>query len=475
MSETDFLQILPAAFLALWAVFIVLVDLWIPQQKKSWTVLLSAVGMAISLGMSLVQKAQPASAFQGMVTIDRMTVFFNIFFNIAGLLCIALAYDYLKRMEIDHSEFYPLLMISMSGMMLITAASHLLVVFLALEMLSIPLYILSGFNIHKGSSAEAALKYFLLGAFASGFLLFGIALTFGATGSMQFDEIAAVIHAGNAQELYLLLGGALMMIGMAFKIAVVPFHMWVPDVYQGAPTPVVAFMAAATKAAGFAVLIRLFSTVFPADVLQFTPIFWALSAITMLVGNGLAMLQKNIKRMLAYSSIAHAGYMLMVFTVFNQAELIQDGITAVLVYLIVYGITSFGTWAIVIQLEKKNDEGLALSDYAGLGKSAPLMAVAMLCFMLSFTGLPLSIGLLGKLFLFRTAIAGGYFVLAGIGLLTSLISAFYYLRLVMIMFMQPGEAKLATDIWPKLITIVAALLVVGLALFPSLLINLPNI
>ncbi|MBI9048696.1 MAG: NADH-quinone oxidoreductase subunit N [Anaerolineaceae bacterium] len=475
MSMIDLLQILPAAFLALWAVVIVLVDLWIPEKRKSITVLLAAVGLAISLGVSISQRVQVEPAFQGMVMADQLAVFFNAFFAAAGLLSVGLAFDYLKRTENNHTEFYPLLLISVSGMMLMASASHLLMVFLALEMFSIPLYVLSAFNIRKSSSAEAGLKYFLLGAFASGFLLFGIALTFGATGTMQFTEIANIIKTGAANDVYLLLGGALMMIGLAFKIAVVPFHMWVPDVYEGAPTPTVAFMAVGTKAAGFVVLIRLFSSVFPLDILQFSTVFWVLSALTMVVGNVLALLQKNIKRMLAYSSIAHAGYMLMVLTVFSQPNLIQDGISSIVVYLMVYGIASFGTWSVVAQLERKNDEGLMLEDYAGLWKTAPAMALAMLFFMLSFTGMPLTIGLVGKLFLFRTAIAGGFGVLAVIGALASLVSAFYYMRVVMIMFMQPGEPKLSVDIWPKLIALVAALLIGGLSIFPQYLINLSGL
>jgi NADH-quinone oxidoreductase subunit N len=472
MSETDFLQILPAAFLALWAVLILLIDLWIPQPRKGITGLLAAVGLAVSLGLSLVQPQSSQPAFQGMITVDRLAVFFNAFFPVAGLLSVALAREYLSRMKINHSEFYPLLLISVSGMMLMTSASHLLMVFLALEMFSLPLYILSGFNIKNSRSAEAALKYFLLGAFSSGFLLFGIAMTFGATGSMQFSDINAVVLSGSAQSLYLLIGAALLLIGLAFKVAVVPFHMWVPDVYQGAPTPVVAFMAVSTKAAGFAVLIRLFSTVFPADALDFTALFWVLSALTMITGNVLALLQKNIKRMLAYASIAHAGYMFMVLAVLSQTSLLQDGIQSILIYLLVYAITSFGTWAVVIQLEKFGEEGLLMRDYAGLWKTAPLMALAMLTFMLSFTGLPFSIGLIGKLFLFRTTLAGGFTVLALIGISASLVSAFYYMRLVVTMFMQSGDPRLTSDTWLKGVAIIAMVLVVGLSLYPNFLIGL---
>ena len=472
MRLIDLLQILPAAFLVVWAVVLILLDLWIPKDKKGITVLLTVVGLAIAIGASLSQHSYVEPAFQGMVMADQMAVFFNAFFAVCGLLTVGIAYDYLKRTDNDQTEFYPLLLISISGMMLMTSASHLLMVFLALEMFSIPLYILSGFNIRKSSAAEAALKYFLLGAFASGFLLFGIALTFGATGSMQFAEITAMIKTGAAHDVYLLLGGALMMIGLAFKVAAVPFHMWVPDVYQGAPTPTVAFMAVGTKAAGFVVLMRFFGQVFPMDALHFGTVFWVISALTMIVGNVLALFQKNIKRMLAYSSIAHAGYMMMVLTVFSQTDLLQDGISAIVVYLIVYGVASFGTWSVVAQLEKEDNAGLLISDYAGLMKTAPLMALAMMMFMLSFTGMPLTIGLIGKLYLFRTAIAGGFAPLAIIGVLASLVSAFYYLRVVMTMFMEPGEPQIATDVWPKLIAVVSALLVVGLSIFPQVLMQI---
>jgi NADH-quinone oxidoreductase subunit N len=245
----------------------------------------------------------------------------------------------------------------------------------------------------------------------------------------------------------MLAGSALILVGFGFKVAAVPFQMWTPDVYQGAPTSVTAFMAAGAKIAGFAALMRVFSTAFPSIATDLTPVLAVLAALTMIVGNVAAIAQKNIKRMLAYSSIAHAGYILMAFVAFGNPALVDDAISAAIFYLVAYAVTNFGSWAIVISLEEKEGKGLALDDYAGLWRSNPLMAVAMAVFMLSLTGIPPTLGLIGKIYLFRVVVEGGFIWLAIIGVLTSLISAFYYLRLIVIMFMKDGEPKTTPEGW----------------------------
>jgi len=351
--------------------------------------------------------------------------------------------------------------------MLMAQASDLIVIFLALELLSIPLYVLAAFAIPQHNSGEAGLKYFLLGAFSGGFVVYGIALVFGATQSTALTGIATATLTGTANVPLMLAGSALILVGFAFKVAAVPFHMWTPDVYQGAPTPATAFMAAGAKIAGFAALMRVFSTAFPSIAADLTPVLAVLAALTMIVGNVVAVSQTNIKRMLAYSSIAHAGYILMAFAVFGNKDVSAMTISAGIFYLVTYALTNFGSWAIVIALEEAEGKGLELEDYAGLGRKNPLMAAAMTIFMLSLTGIPPTLGLVGKLYLFRAVIAGGFYWLAIIGVLTSLISAFYYLRVVVIMYMREGEPKTTSEPWLNLTWVAMASLTVILSFIPA--------
>jgi len=333
------------------------------------------------------------------------------------------------------------LMFSVSGMMLMSMAADLIVVFLALELLSIPLYVLAGFARPKPDSEEAALKYFLLGAFAGGFVVYGVALAFGATGSTGLNEIMVAVNAGTADITLLLIGAALILVGLGFKVAAVPFQMWTPDVYHGAPTAVTAFMAVGAKAAGFAALLRIFVAALPSLYIELVPVLWMLAALTMIIGNVVAIAQSHIKRMLAYSSIAHAGYIFMALVTFGQKQVAGDAVAAALFYLLAYAVTNFGAWAVVIAMEKAEGKGLQLDDYAGLGNKYPGLAAAMLVFMLSFTGVPPTLGFVGKFFLFRIVVESGFIWLAVVGIITSLISAFYYLRVLVIMYMREGEPE----------------------------------
>jgi NADH-quinone oxidoreductase subunit N len=352
-------------------------------------------------------------------------------------------------------------------MMLLTEAYNLIMVFLALEFLSTPLYVLAGFARPRPESEESALKYFLLGTFSSAFVLYGVAMLFGATATVSLPAIVESVQSGSANPALFLLGAGLILVGFGFKVAAVPFHEWAPDVYQGAPTPVSSFMAVAVKAAGFAALLRVFMTAFPSVAADLAPVGWGIAAVTMLVGNVLAIVQTNLKRLLAYSSIAHAGYILMAFVAFGSAEFAGQAVASMLYYLAAYGLTTFGAWAVVISVEQAEGKGLSLEDYAGLGRKYPWLGVAMLVFMLSLTGVPLTIGFWGKFYLFRTAVDAGYTGLALIGLLTSLVSAFYYLRVVVFMFMHPGEPRVRRDSWLSLVAIGAALAVVVLSILPN--------
>lgn len=487
MTQSDLYTILPNITLVVWACVLLLVDLFIPKTHKGLTALLAAVGLALSLGLTLSQSGREMSAFGGMVTLDGFSTFLNVLFLATGLLGIAIAYGYLKRMDLERGEYYVLMLFSISGMMLMAQAADLIVIFLALELLSIPLYVLAAFARPRADSEEAGLKYFLLGAFATGFVVYGIALVFGATANTSLAGIASAVNlSGSFVDLYnptlMLIGAALILVGFSFKVAAVPFHMWTPDVYQGAPTPVTGFMAVGAKAAGFAALLRVFVTAFPSLDVDLVPVLWVLAALTMLIGNLVAISQTNIKRMLAYSSIAHAGYILMAFVPYGQPQVMPDAVASALFYLVAYALTSFGAWSVVIALEKADPstgsgqapKGLEISDYAGLGRRKPALAAAMTIFMLSLTGMPPTLGLIGKFYLFRTVIEGGFIGLAVIGVLTSLISAYYYLRVVVTMYMREGEPETTGEPWLDLTTLAAAVATVALSFLPAALFTLAS-
>ncbi len=466
MPQTVNLQVLlPLTFLSVWACVLLLVDLFVPATRKSLTAFFAALGLALTLGLTLSQIGQEGAGFNGMIVLDGFSTFVNALLLVTGLLGVALAYGYVKRMGFERGEYYTLLLFSVSGMMLMAQAADLIVVFLALELLSIPLYVLAAFARPRLDSEEAGLKYFLLGAFATGFVVYGTALIFGATGTTSLSGILAASQ--QTPSLLLTIGAALVLVGFGFKVAAVPFHMWTPDVYQGAPTAVTAFMAAGAKIAGFAALLRVFALAFPALSVDLTDVFWTIAALTMIVGNLVAISQSNIKRMLAYSSIAHAGYILMAFVPYGNAEVRSVAIAAGLFYLVTYAITNFGAWGVVIALEKAEGKGLEIADYAGLGRKYPVLAAAMTVFMLSLIGLPPTLGLVGKFYLFRSVIAGGFIGLAIIGVLTSLISAYYYLRVVVTMYMHDGEPQIEREPWLDFTWGLAAVLTVALSLVPQ--------
>ena len=472
MTQVDFYILLPLIVLVAWACVLLLLDIFL-IKRKSFTALLAACGLAVTLGLTISQVGiPPQTAFNRMAVLDGFSVFVEALLLLCGLLGIALAYGYVRRMGLERGEYYTLLLFSVVGMMLMAQAADLIVVFLALELLSIPLYVLAAFARRQAVSEEAGLKYFLLGAFATGFVVYGIALVFGATGNTSLEGIISTVNrseffAGAYNPTLMLFGAALILAGFGFKVAAVPFHMWTPDVYQGAPTAVTAFMAAGAKIAGFAALLRVFVTAFPSLAVDITPVLWAISALTMLVGNLIAISQTEIKRMLAYSSIAHAGYILMAFVPYGNPDVAPVSIAAGLFYLVAYAITNFGAWGVVIALEQKEGRGLAISDYAGLGKKYPALAAAMTIFMLSLIGFPPTLGLVGKFYLFRAVLSGGYVGLAIIGVITSLISAYYYLRVVITMYMHEGEPETEREFWLGLTTAGTALVTVIVSLMPQ--------
>jgi len=467
--------ILPIVIVITWATVLLVVDVFIPKDRKGLTALLAGLGLLFAMVVTILRLnasvTQPASAFNGMVVVDGFASFLFVLFLLSGLLAIILSFDYLKRTGLEHGEYYVLLMFSISGMMLMATAADLIVVFLALELLSIPLYVLAGFAVPRPESEEASLKYFLLGSFSTGIFVYGIALVYGATGTTSISGIVAAVNSGSAQQVLLLIGAAMTMIGLGFKVAIVPFHMWTPDVYQGAPSSVTAFMAVGAKAAGFAALLRIFILAYPSLSVNLTPVLWALSAITMILGNFVAIAQTNIKRLLAYSSIAQAGYIFMAMVPYGDPQVSAQCVSSALFYLVAYTFTSYTAWAVVIMLEQAEGRGLNLDDYAGLGRKYPLLGFAMTVAMLSFIGVPPTLGFVGKFYLFSTVLEGGFNGLALIGLLTSLVSAYYYLRVVVIMYMRTGEPVVSRERWVYYATVVTAVATVVLSIFSSPLFN----
>jgi len=466
MSINDFLAILPVLVVLVTGVLVMVADVFLPEGRKGIAALLSGLGLAAGLGAALAAVPSTGTAFAGMVVADGFSLFLDALFAAVGLVGIGLAYDYFKRMRLQRGEYYTLLLFSIGGMMLMGHANDLVMFFLALELLSIPLYILSGFFRARLASQEAALKYFLLGAFSSGFVLYGIAMVFGGTASINLEGIVAAVRDGSANLPFLLVGAALLVVGFAFKVSAVPFHAWTPDVYEGAPSPLTGFMSSATKAAGFAALIRLLLVVFPALGENLAPVVSGLAALTMIAGNLIALVQTNIKRLLAYSSIAHAGYLLIGLVAVNSSAA-GDAVAAMLFYLVGYAIANLGAWSVVVAAEQAEGRGLELEDYSGLGRKYPWRGVAMLVFMLSFIGVPLTLGFWGKLYLFRVALESGLFGLAVIGIAASLVSAYYYLRVVVYMFFRDGEGVARRDVWLNLIAIGSAAAVVLMALVPG--------
>jgi NADH-quinone oxidoreductase subunit N len=472
MTLNDILHFLPMIVLLTWAILLLVADLWIPAERKGLVALLAAIGLAVSLGLALSQLAftqggGSLTAFHDMVVTDGFSIYLDIIFLGSGLAAVTLAYDYLKRMGIERGEYYSLLLFTLSGMLLMASAHDLIIVFLALELLSIPLYILAGFARPRVESEEASLKYFLLGAFATGFVLYGISLIFAATGHTDLAGVLAAVKTPALIRPLFLAGAALFLVGLGFKVAAVPFNMWVPDVYQGSPSPVSAFMSVGAKVAGFAALLRIFVMAFPSLSAEMTPVLWGIAALTMLVGNVLALAQNNIKRLLAYSSIANAGYLLMALVPYASGQASANSVAAMLFFFAAYALTSLGAWAVVVALEQAEGQGLSIDDYAGLGRKYPWLALAMTVFMFSFTGVPLTLGFWGKFFLFRAAVQGGFTGLALVGLLTSLLSAYYYLRVVVVMFMRAGEPQVRNEMWLGLTAGVLAVAVVVLSFMPN--------
>jgi NADH-quinone oxidoreductase subunit N len=410
----------------------------------------------------------PFTVIAGALTVDAFSITLTVIICIGVALTALLSDDYLRRERLDGPELHALLLLSATGGVVMAMANDLIVLFLGLETLSIALYVLAGFHLRRAESQEAALKYFVLGAFSSAFLLYGIALTYGATGSTNLSTINEFLARNVLESNGLLFAGfALMLVGLGFKVAAVPFHVWTPDVYQGAPTPVTAFMASASKAAAFAAIIRVFTTTFDLFRVVWTPVIWALAVLSLVVGAVLAVVQTDVKRMLAYSSIAHAGFILV-----GIEAATRRGTQASTFYLFAYVFMVVGSFGVATLVGRTGDARHALEDYRGLSRNRPALAFAFTVFLLAQAGVPLTTGFLAKLYVIGAAAQSHSYALAIIAMVTSVISAFMYLRIVVTMYMSDPEddgatAGIAIPFSAGLALVICALVTVGVGIAPD--------
>jgi NADH-quinone oxidoreductase subunit N len=439
--NTDYVRILPEIVLSIFGMVIMLLDPVMDERRSQRTLgIIALIGASAALAATLYQSQQQfwGLAFWQMVKVDAFSVFFHFVVAAVTILVILSSYEYMEVQQIRAGEYYGLVLFGAVGMMLMSSAVELVLIFIALEISSISTYILAGFRRRSAISSESSVKYFLLGSFATAFFLYGVALMFGATGSTSIEVIGqklAPYAGGSGGPTLAYLGVALMFVGLGFKVAAAPFHIWTPDVYEGAPSPVVGFMSTAPKAAVFAVLVRvLFQGQAPGRVW----LIWVAAALSMTIGNVAALVQDNVKRLLAYSSIAHAGYLLMAFAVWPQSDP-KTGISAAMFYTASYAAMNVGAFAVVGHLAGAGERYVTMEDYSGLGKRSPLLAAILTIFLLSLIGIPITGGFFAKFYVFSSAAQQNLMGLVIIGVINSAIAAYYYLRIIVVMYMREAR------------------------------------
>jgi NADH-quinone oxidoreductase subunit N len=431
----DYIRILPELILSAFGIVIMVLDPLVDEEKSQKTLgLIGFVGAVAGLLSTWYMAQSPGLAFSNMVRVDTFSVFFH--FLVIGIAAVVIlsSFEYMAVQRIRAGEYYALILFGVVGMALMSSAVELVLIFIALEISSISTYILAGFRRNEASSSEASLKYFLLGSFATAFFLYGVALMFGATGSTNIDLISLSLRAGPVQ-LLVYLAMALMFVGLGFKVAAAPFHIWTPDVYEGAPAPVVGFMSTAPKAAAFAVLLRV---VFAINAPGSFWLVWVAAALSMTLGNVGALVQTNVKRMLAYSSIAHAGYLLVAFAM-TGSENSASGISAAMFYTAAYAAMNVGAFAVVSHFANAGERYVTLEDYEGLGRTSPLLAATFTIFLLSLIGIPMTGGFFAKFYVFSAAVKANLIWLTVIGVVNSAVGAYYYLRIIVAMYMHEGR------------------------------------
>ena len=448
-ASSELLFLMPEIVLSLFGLFLLLLEAVRKAESKVFLGVLTIIGALSSLAFSLFLFGSNLDVMFGLVSLDGLSGLFRILFPVILILVCLASLRYMEREGVRFGEYYPLLSFATVGMMVMVSSNNFITLFMGLEVMSISIYVLCGLFREDSRSVEASLKYFLLGAFSTAFLLYGIALLYGLTGSLDVRELVCYLSKNTASSLFMV-GVALLLVGFAFKTALVPFHMWTPDVYEGAPTSVTAFMATGVKAASFVAFLRVFYTAFIPIVKEWSGILWLVCVLTMSFANLTALVQNNIKRMLAYSSIAHAGYMLCAFVTGDRPLS-----ASILYYLIAYTFMNIGAFACVILLGRKGQENLEIESYAGLSGRHPFVALSMTIFLLSLTGVPPLAGFMGKFYVFSTAVKAGYVWLAVIGVLNSVVAAYYYLRVVMYMyFREPVKELGAIDICPSYVFVI---------------------
>jgi len=460
--------VMPEVIMTVLALFILLADLVF--KRKETIALLSMMAVAV---VAFNFTGSFGIAFNGMFISDGYSMFFKMIFILNVILTVLISMKYIEIEKVNLGEYYGLILFSTLGMMIMASAGDLIILYLGLELMALSTYILAGFLRYDMKSNEAAMKYFLLGAFASAFLLYGTSMIYGLTGTTDLKAISFyIMQNGLSGNPVLTLSMILLAVAFSFKIAAVPFHMWAPDAYEGAPTSITAFMSVGPKAAGFAVLGRVFLTAFGSVRVEWTAVLIPIAILTMGVGNVVALSQTNIKRMLAYSSIAHAGYALLGIIAGTA-----DGIAGVMNYMLIYAFMNVGAFAVIIMLRSEGFKGDDIADFEGLSKTHPLASALMLVFMFSLTGIPPTAGFMGKFYLFMSAIDAGYTWVVIIAVIFSAISAYFYLRIVMYMYMKEpkGKVQLTTSPAMSLALAITVIAVIAIGVLPSSVVNFARV
>ena len=432
-QAADYMRLLPEIVLTIFGMIVMVLDAAAEERRIEKTLgAVALIGSLAAIAATLVQSRNPGFAFWNMVQVDSFSVFFHFLVAAVTAVVILTSFEYMEVQQIRAGEYYALILFGAVGMSLMSSAVELVLIFIALEISSISTYVLAGFRRRAAISSESSVKYFLLGSFATAFFLYGVALMFGATGSTNISTIGDVLRSGQI-PLLAYAGVALMFVGLGFKVAAAPFHVWTPDVYEGAPSPVVGFMSTAPKAAAFAVLLRV---MFEAHAPGRIGLIWAVAALSMTIGNLGALVQNNIKRLLAYSSIAHAGYLLVAY-----AALPNNGIPAAMFYVASYAAMNVGAFAVISHFGNAGERYVTLEDYSGLGRRSPLLAATLTIFLLSLIGIPITGGFFAKFYVFSAALQANLVGLVIIGVLNSAVGAYYYLRIIVVMYMREPQQE----------------------------------
>lgn len=463
-SVTDMGAVLPEIILSVYACTVLLLELFIPKGRRGLLAYfaLAALGLAFYSTSRLIWT--DLRVFNGMFVLDPFSNFFKLILYIAAAMTILLSMDYLKREGIELGEYYAFVLLSTCGMMILVSGADLITIFLGLELMSIPLYILAGFKRFAERSLEASAKYFILGSFSSGILLFGISLLYGMSGTTNLEAVGRTLRGSGLQDPAWILVMILLVVGFGFKVAAVPFHMWTPDVYEGAPIPITAFISVGSKTAGFAVFLRVFWEALGGIQSDWRLLLILLSVVTIVMGNVVALVQTNLKRMLAYSSIAHTGYAMIGLIVGDRL-----GIMSLMLYMLIYAFMTIGAFGVVMLLRQGGVEKNEISDFQGLAKRNRLAALSMLIFMFSLTGIPPTAGFVGKFYIFMAAVSADLIWLVVVGVVFTAVSAYFYLKVVMVMYMKEPEGDVQWTAPPTAVIVlaVAAVAVLLIGIYPT--------